>query len=257
MPHNSVPSGKIERADVQLDTGSHHRAKLGFVLLAMEQTIEENMFRMAPMGVGVHFQRAPMPNLCNVETLGAMAEGIEGAAALIVPEGNLDVVCYACTSGSVIIGEEKVFDLLRCGAPTAIPTSIISGVIRALKAVNARKIAIATPYVAGINEIEHVYLEQRGFEVLNIQGLGIENDADIVRVTRQYLFDFARSVDSPDADAIFISCGALRSLDIISDLEAALGKPVIVSNQAMMWDCLRLAGVNDRMDGYGRLFADH
>ncbi|MER8438852.1 arylmalonate decarboxylase [Mesorhizobium sp. M1312] len=186
-----------------------------------------------------------------------MAEGIEGAAALIVPEGNLDVVCYACTSGSVIIGEEKVFDLLRCGAPTAIPTSIISGVIRALKAVNARKIAIATPYVAGINEIEHVYLEQRGFEVLNIQGLGIENDADIVRVTRQYLFDFACSVDSPDADAIFISCGALRSLDIISDLEAVLGKPVIVSNQAMMWDCLRLAGVNDRMDGYGRLFADH
>ncbi|RWI85988.1 arylmalonate decarboxylase [Mesorhizobium sp.] len=251
-------TGKIEhslgRGGIRFDAGRHYKAKLGFVLLAMEQTIEEDMFKLAPDGVGVHFQRAPMANKVDVETLSAMASGIGDAAALIVPEVQLDVICYACTSGSVVIGEDKVFAELTRGAPGAKPTSIISGVMRALKAVNARKITVATPYVDPVNEIERVYMEERGFEILNIQGLNIENDEDMVRVTPDYIYEFAKQVDRADSDAIFISCGALRSVDIIQALEAESGKPVITSNQAMMWDCLRLAGVNDRSEKYGQLF---
>ncbi|MER9664793.1 arylmalonate decarboxylase [Mesorhizobium sp. M0159] len=247
----------LGRGVIRFDAGRHHKAKLGFVLLAMEQTIEEDMFNLAPNGVGVHFQRAPMANKVDVETLSAMASGIGDAAALIVPEVQLDVICYACTSGSVVIGEDNVFAELTRGAPGAKPTSIISGVMRALKAVNARKITIATPYVDPVNEIERVYMEERGFEILNIQGLNIENDEDMVRVTPDYIYEFAKQVDRADSDAIFISCGALRSVDIIQALEAESGKPVITSNQAMMWDCLRLAGVNDRSDKYGRLFKEN
>lgn len=253
-------TGKVEDSvgcgGIRFDAGRHHRAKIGFVLLAMEQTIEEDMFKLAPEGVGVHFQRAPMANRIDVATLSAMASGIGDAAALIVPEVRLDVICYGCTSGSVVIGEDKVFAELTRGAPGARPTSIISGVMRALKAVNGRKITIATPYVDPVNEIERVYMEERGFEILNIQGLNIENDEDMVRVTPDYIFEFAKQVDRPDSDAIFISCGALRSVDIIQALETETGKPVITSNQAMMWDCLRLAGVDDRNDKYGRLFRE-
>ncbi|AZO18847.1 arylmalonate decarboxylase [Mesorhizobium sp. M2A.F.Ca.ET.043.05.1.1] len=247
----------LGRGGIRFDAGRHHKAKLGFVLLAMEQTIEEDMFKMAPDGVGVHFQRAPMANKVEIETLSAMASGIGDAAALIVPEVQLDVICYGCTSGSVVIGEDKVFAELTRGAPGAKPTSIISGVMRALKAVNARKITVATPYVDPVNEIERVYMAERGFEILNMQGLNIENDEDMVRVTPDYIYEFAKQVDRADSDAIFISCSALRSVDIIQALEAESGKPVITSNQAMMWDCLRLAGVNDRSDNYGRLFKEN
>ncbi|TGU45693.1 arylmalonate decarboxylase [bacterium M00.F.Ca.ET.152.01.1.1] len=254
-------TGQLEhslgRGDIRFDAGRHHKAKLGFVLLAMEQTIEEDMFKLAPDGVGVHFQRAQMANKVDIETLFAMAPGIGDAAALIVPEVQLDVICYGCTSGSVVIGEDKVFAELTRGAPGAKPTSIISGVMRALKAVNARKITVATPYVDPVNEIERVYMEERGFEILNIQGLNIENDEDMVRVTADYIYEFAKQVDRADSDAVFISCSALRSVDIIEALEAESGKPVITSNQAMMWDCLRLAGVNDRSDNYGRLFKEN
>ncbi|MBY2994926.1 arylmalonate decarboxylase [Rhizobium leguminosarum] len=253
-------TGKVEdslgRGGIRFDKGRHHKAKIGFVLLAMEQTIEEDIFKLAPAGVGVHFQRAPMANKVNVDTLAAMASGIGDAAALVVPEVQLDVICYGCTSGSVVIGEEKVFAELNRGAPGAKPTSIISGVMRALEAVNAKKITIATPYVDPVNEIERVYMQERGFDILNIQGLNIENDEDMVRVTPDYIFEFAKQVDLADSDAIFISCGALRSVDVIQALEADTGKPVITSNQAMMWDCLRLAGVNDRSDKYGRLFRE-
>lgn len=242
---------------IEFDGGRHHRARLGFVLLAMEQTIESDMFRLAPPGVGVHFARAPMANRVSVETLLAMADGIGDAAATILPAVDLDVACYACTSGSVVIGEDKVFDQLRRGAPGAKPTSLITGVMNALRALGARRITIATPYLDEVNVIEKKYLEDEGFEVLNIVGLGIENDEDMARVTPDYLADFAASVDLPESDALFISCGALRSVEVIDRLEAQLNKPVVTSNQAMMWDCLRTAGIQDRIEGYGTLLSQH
>ncbi|MEM6375680.1 MAG: arylmalonate decarboxylase, partial [Pseudomonadota bacterium] len=101
------------------------------------------------------------------------------------------------------------------------------------------------------------YLTQAGFDVLRIAGLNIERDSDMVRLRPDFLEEFAASVDHAEADALFISCGALRSLEIVDRLEARLGKPVICSNQAMMWHCLRLAAINDRMTGYGRLLSDH
>ena len=64
--------------------------------------------------------------------------------------------------------------------------------------------------------------------------------------------NFAASIDRPDAEAVFISCGA-SSLEIVDELEDKLGKPVICSNQAMLWDCLRRAGIADQFSGYGRL----
>ncbi len=241
---------------IGFDSGRHPRARLGFVLLAMEQTIESDMFRLAPPGVGVHFARAPMANRVSVETLLAMASGIGDAAATILPDATLDVACYACTSGSVVIGEDAVFAELRRGAVDAKPTSLITGVINALRALDASRVTIATPYLDEVNVIEQQYLEYRGFTVLNIEGLGIENDADMARVSPAYLADFAASVDRPDSDALFISCGALRSVEVIDLLEARLNKPVITSNQAMMWNCLRTAGIEDRVEGYGTLLRD-
>ena len=74
-----------------------------------------------------------------------------------------------------------------------------------------------------------------------------------IRVAPEFLVEFATAVDRPDADAIFISCGALRSCEVIDEIEQATGKPVVTSNQGMRWHCLRLAGSDDRLDGLWRL----
>tara|TARA_B100000676_G_scaffold85171_2_gene85224 strand:- start:7351 stop:8022 length:672 start_codon:yes stop_codon:yes gene_type:complete len=223
----------------------------------MEQTVDSDMALHAPDGVGVHCARAPMANRVSVETLKAMTTGIGDAAGRILPDKQLDVVCYACTSGSVVIGEDAVFAELNRGAPGAKTTSLITGVMRALDALQAKRIVVATPYLDEVNRIEADYMVAKGFEILDIQGLNIADDADMVRVTPDYLLEFGTEVDHPDADAIFISCGALRSVEIIDELEARTGKPVVTSNQAMLWDCLRLAGVDDRLDGIGRLVREH
>ena len=92
--------------------------------------------------------------------------------------------------------------------------------------------------------------------MLDIQGLNVEHDSDMARVTPDYLFQFAKSIDRPDADAVFISCGALRTLEVVDALEKEISKPVIASNQAMIWDTFRLAGIQDKIPGYGRLLRD-
>lgn len=239
------------------DKGRHARAKIGFVLLATEQTIEDDMFQLRPEGVGVHFARALIPDSITVESLKHHAGDLARAAETILPDGSLDVICYACTSGSLVIGEENVFAELLKGAPKAEPTSIITGVLNALRTIGARRVAVATPYLDEINQQEADYMAAAGFEITNIQGLNLEKDSEMIRVRPEFLFEFAASVDTPDADALFISCGALRSLDIIEALEQKVGKPVICSNQAMMWDVLRRAGINDRIEGYGSLLRNH
>ena len=243
--------------DVVFDNGRHSRAKIGYVLLATEQTIQDDVMRLRPDGVGIHFTRAAMPDSITNDSLAAQVELLGDCASTLLPDGSLDVVCYACTSGSLVIGEENVFRELNKGAPNARATSLISGVIRGLHALDAKRVVVGTPYLDEINTREEVYLQQAGFEILDIQGLNIEKDSDMVRVTPEFLIDFALRIDRDDADVLFISCGALRTLDVIDEIESRIGKPAICSNQAMIWDTLRLAGVDDQFEGFGRLLSEH
>ncbi len=240
--------------EARFDDGRHWRAKLGFVVLAMEQTVEDDVFTLTPPGVGVHFSRIPMSNDATVETLGAMAPGITASASLLLPEDHLDVVSYTCNSGTMVIGEEGVMAALAEAKPEAKATTVMTSVVRGLRAVGARRIVVATPYLDEVNDYVLAFLDERGFEVLDIQGLNIRENTDIDLVEAEFMREYARGLDRLEADAVFICCGAVRTLDIVDALENDVGKPVVVSNQAMMWDCLRLAGIEDVVPGYGRLF---
>ena len=255
MPSRSVILPAPEH--IRFDAGRHPRAKIGYVLLATEQTVQDDVLTLRPAGVGIHFARAAIADSITTETLAAQADLLADCAATLLPDGSLDVVCYACTSGSLVIGEQRVFAELNRGAPGAVATSLISGVIRALNALGVKRIAVATPYLDDVNRREVEYLEAAGFEVVSLCGLNLEKDSDMVRVAPDYIAEFALAQDCADADAIFVSCGALRTLDVIGEIEARAGKPAVCSNQAMIWDCLRLAGIDDRFAGYGRLLADY
>lgn len=249
--------GRARDLDHAFDDGRHVRGKIGFVLLATEQTIEDDMFSLRPEGVGIHFARAPIPDSITVQSLARQVDDLASAAATLLPDGSLDVICYACTSGSLVIGEDRVHDELRKGAPGAKATSLIAGVLKALQAVGAKRVAVATPYLDDINQREAEYMSAAGFEISDIRGLNLEKDSDMILLKPDFIAEFAKSVDTPDADALFISCGALRSIDIVDALEQRIGKPVICSNQAMMWDCLRLAGIHDKIEGYGTLLREY
>jgi maleate isomerase len=243
--------------DVEFDNGRDWRARIGFVVIATDGSTEAEMFMLAPDGVGVNIARLPGSDEVTVENLLAMEKDLEDVASRFVFKGGPDVVCFACTSGSALIGEERVKAALARGVPNARSTTLISGVIRALRTLQAKRIVVATPYVDEINTLEAKYLQDKGFEILDFQGMNIMTDTDIRRVTPEFVKNYARSLDRPEAQAIFISCPGLRALEITDELEKEVGKPVVGSSQAMFWDCLRLAGIEDRIEGYGRIFREY
>ena len=123
--------------------------------------------------------------------------------------------------------------------------------MHALERLNVRKLALGTPYSAKVTLQGKGHLEAHGFEVVKFDNLrGIENIYD---TTAEHAYALARSVDTEDADAVFLSGTGMPTVTVLELLEQDLGKPVLSSASAMMWHALRLAGVGSPIAGYGRL----
>ncbi len=238
----------------EMDAGRHSRARLGFILMSTDLAAEADFFDMAPAGVGVHITRLKTEDFTTNETLARHVDHMAEAAARLQPDTKPEIVSYHCTSGSIVNGEKRVFEEIRKGAPWAQPMCIATAVVDALQALDAKKIVVGTPYLDEINTVEAAFLNERGFDVLDIQGLNLTTGVDFGRVTPAYWKEFAQEIDRPDAEAIFLSCSGIRALEVVEEIEKLTGKPVITSNQAQFWSCLRRAGVEDKIEGFGQLF---
>ena len=242
----------------EVDDGPHPRAQIGYVLVANADLSEADFFSMKPPGVGVHFTRVAMPREVTPDSLIQMESDLAGAAASLMPgRSDLDVISYSCTSGTVVIGEARVIEELNRLNPKPRATTMLSACVAALNAFGARRIVLGTAYTDDINQQEIEFLATKNIEVVRAEGLALLSDEEMNRVTPAFISRFAQEIDTAEADALFISCGALRALPVIDEIEAAIGKPVVFSNQANFWQCLRLAGIEDRIDGFGRLLREH
>ena len=149
---------KFNINDVQFDSGRNNRANLGFILLSTDLACEIDTFRMAPKGVGVSFTRLHTDDYTTNETLAKHIDQMADAASRIQPEIKPDVISYCCTSGSIVIGEDKVCAEIKRGAPYATAMTLVSGVVAALNQLEAKKIVIGTPYLDEINIVEKIFL---------------------------------------------------------------------------------------------------
>ena len=236
------------------DKGRHSRAKLGFILMSTDLAAESDFFDMAPNDVAIHITRLKTDDHTTNETLSKHIEFMADAASRIQPDTKPDVISYSCTSGSIVIGEEIIKEEIKKGAPYAIPMTLVTGVVDALEELKVKNLVVGTPYLDEINTKEAEFLINKGFSVLNIQGLNLTKGIEFGTVTPEYWIKFALEINEEAADAIFLSCGGIRSTEVIDRIEQKVGKPVITSNQAQMWSCLRRAGVEDKILGFGELF---
>jgi len=253
MYQPGVEIHSMER-EVEFDRGRHSRARLGFILMSTDLAAEADFFDMAPSDVAIHVTRLKTDDYTTNETLSRHIEHMADAASRIQPDTRPDVISYSCTSGSIVIGEQRIMDEIAKGAPWAVPMTLVTGVVDALRELGAKKIVVGTPYLDEINTNEAGFLHGKGFEVLDIQGLNLKTGIEFGTVTPAYWTRFALEINLREADAIFLSCGGIRALEVAEEIENLTGKPVITSNQAQMWSCLRRAGIKDRIDGFGKIF---
>ena len=239
----------------EMGGGRHHRAQLGFILMSTDLAAEQDFFDMAPEGVAVHITRLKTEDYTTKETLARHIDHMAEAAGRLQPDMKPEVISYTCTSGSIVNGEDRVFAEIAKGAPWAQPMCLVTGVVDALRELGAQKLVVGTPYLDEINSAEAEFLIGKGFDILDIQGLNLETGLEFGQVTPAYWKKFALEIDHSDADVIFLSCSGIRALEVVEEIEQAVGKPVVTSNQAQFWSCLRRAGISDRLTGFGQLFS--
>lgn len=244
-------------------TSSRGRAEFGILVPFTNTNLEPDMALLRPSGVSLHFARMGGYDQDEVPDAAQM-HGL-GAADLEEPLHLLqgvrpDVILYGCTSATLTHG--RAFDralAARIKAQSGAHTVTAAGaLVHALNTLGAKRVGFASPYVAGINDMAVAFLADAGLDVvarsevdetLDNYGQGaLDPDA---------VFALGLAADHPKADALVLSCTDMRSVEVISRLEDAIGKPVVTSNQAMVFQSMQLAGLEEPLPGYGKLLAIH
>lgn len=180
-----------------------------------------------------------------------------GALAARLKDRGAQAVSLMGTSLSFYRGPAGNARVLAAMGATGLPvTTMTDSVLAALRAVGARRIAVGTAYTDKVNQPLRDYLSGAGFEILSLEAMHLSAVADIFAVTDadlEALGDRAVAA-APGAEALFISCGGLRTLPVIPPLEARHGLPVISSATAGAWGAARLTGHSGRSPGHGMLF---
>ena len=144
----------------------------------------------------------------------------------------------------------------RVHQATGLPaTSMSNGIVDGLKVAKAKRIAVATAYTDSVNGTLRRFLSESGFEVLSIQGLNLVKSVDGVK--QDQLHDFCRKAfaAAPKADTLLVSCGGLKTLDLLVPLESDCKVPVVSSTPHALMNAVRLVGVNPRVKGFGSVLA--
>jgi len=231
------------------------RTKLGVLIPSGNSTMEPELYQMAPEGVSLHFARLKLEADIEEDIL-QMTEYMEVEVEKLADAG-VEVIAFGCTSGSLIMGKGYDQDLVnRIEAVSNITaTTTSTAVLNALNAMRVRNVSLASPYPIWLHEKVVKFFEAHGFVVPATKCLDLENGIGIEKVPLDEVSRLAKSVDKPEADGIFISCTDFPSIGILHQLEEELGKPVISSNQATLWDMLRISKRKDDLSRWGNLFS--
>ena len=255
MGQASDTSTPIKRLAFTTDQGAGARARIGLMVLESDQTMEAE-FRVLTDLPGVSIYHARLANDVDVtpEKLAKMEAELPIAAALIPQDMGLASIGYGCTSGSTIIGEDRVAHILDAAHPNVPSTNPLTAAKSALRALGVKRLALLTPYAPDVTTAMQAKFEAAGINVTLIGSFYERDDRVVGRIDAQSILEATLAVGQGDCDGVFVSCTSLRTAGLIEQAEQVLGKPVTASNHALAWHLLRLAGINDTQTGLGRLF---
>jgi len=242
-------------------TNSRGRARIGVLVPFTNTNLEPDMVLMRPDGVSLHFARLggydqdEIPDSEQMQGLGAA----DLSEPLHLLQGvNPDVILYGCTSATLTHGPSFDRELSKqikkeSGAETV---TAAGALVHGLKALGVNRIGFASPYVPAINDMAIAFLDVVGVETVNRAEVGeaLGNHGQGA-LSPEAVYELGLEADHPDAEAIVLSCTDMRSVETIARLEEKLGKPVISSNQAMVFQAMQLVSIFDPLPGFGALLS--
>ena len=237
------------------------RLRIGLIVPSSNTNVEPDCMMLCPTGVTVHSVRSggydvnAIPDSAEMQKF--VRQSLEQNLSDLM-DARVDIIAYGCTSATLSEGPE--FDAKFCDQlcdMTGKPAVTTAGaLVEAIRAVNAVQVGFTSPYVQSLSQEAVSYLEASGIAVINEVAFERElNSLEQNALTPQDAYDMAIKADHTDAQSVVISCTDYRALEAVPAIEARLNKPVICSNQALMYACLQRLGIEfgDIAAG-GRLF---
>ena len=231
------------------------RASIGLISPGAGPSMERDFHRFIPDGIAVATTRIPFagPTMQGLRDLAGQLE----EACRVFQRFPQDVVMFGCTSGSQVGGFDFDQQLIRRIEETTHSPGMTTttAVLEAFGRLGVHRPTVITPYPDETNEMERKFLEHHGLDVTQICGMGNDyQNAPIGNIVPGFVYGKVKQMAKEGADSIFISCTGLNILDLIPMIESDFGLPVITSNQATLWGCLRHAHVGTVIPDLGKLF---
>lgn len=227
--------------------------KLGLIVPSWNTVNEYEFQQVVSPAMSVHSTRIKIT--ADDEENYTWMEAQVPAAAQLLAQAKVQVICYGCLAGGFVRGLGHDQQIIKdIEAATGMPgVAAAAAVVDALRALNVTRVSVASPYEPWLNEKLRQYLNAFGIEVLALKGLGTQAHASFTPGQNAVL---AAEVDRPDSQAVLMACSNLRTLEFIEPLESTLGKPVLSSNMCSLWKMLRQAGDRRSVAKAGRLFRE-
>ena len=230
------------------------RARIGLIIPSSNRLTEPQMRRYPPDGVEVHITRLRMTGANHVPLADLIPRIVEATAALA--DARCNVIVFHCTASSMeagLEGERHVLAAMRT-ATTAHVATTATATSTALRTLGANRIILISPYVATTHQHEIDFLTETGLNVVGGRCLGLSGSDEYIAVSPEDWLRIGQQDMTRDADAVFLSCTNIHSPQVIQPLEAAIRRPVVTSNQAVLWYALRACGQSDDLPHLGHLF---
>ncbi len=235
--------------------------RIGLIVPSSNTNVEPDFNLVCPAGVTVHSARSGGYDVEAIPDSDEMRKFVRTSLdqnLSDLKDARVDVIAYGCTSATLSEGPEfdKEFSK-KITADTGIPAITTAGaLVEAIKGMGVKHVSFTSPYVKRLSREATDYLVASGISVLKEVAFDKElSSLEQNALTPQDAFDMALKANHDDAEAVVISCTDYRALEAIEEIEKVLDKPVITSNQALIYACLKRLGVSTRdISGAGRLF---
>ncbi len=235
--------------------------RVGLIIPSLNVIVEDDLRRELPLDVGFHIGRLRLRKTQGRVTqqalLDAGRESVEQSTLL--SDAGMDAIAFNCTGASLSDGPEgarRLRDQIAEATHTPATTTILS-VVRALRASGLKRIVHVCPFTAEFGADEAAFLRAEGFEVVESRGLNFTDARVAAKMSPQEICDIALRVDRPEAEGLFLACANVRAMEATAELQQRLRKPVVTSNQAVIWDLLDMIGHPDAAKFVARAPSSH
>lgn len=235
------------------EPNSDVHARIGLIIPSSNRLTEPQFHRYCPPGVEPHVTRLRLTQPTARPPLEMLPE-IQQAAQFLA-DARCDIIVFHCTGSAMEQGVAAEREVVRAIAEETArqATSTASALLAAFGALGAQRLVLVSPYRQQTNDHEIAFLAEAGLAVVRDRALGLPGSDGYVTAPASLFLKATLEAADPRADAYFLSCTNIRSPEVIQELEARLDRPVVTSNQATLWYCLRACGLDDDVPSLGRL----